>query len=224
VISGKKGGFLDSFTFGNPISKGSNATIHLNSNKTLIKRKLYKDETGHQPEWGKDSDSMSNLLSNEGYSPKLHKSTVDPKNPFDMEGYKIYDYVNGKDLSKIKAPLPLKRQKELLDSVLLLHKNGYVHGDIKKENVIVPDDTNKKIQLIDFDEGFGGNKPGSQVFINDLNKLSELIDFKNFPQLYKIFSKYRAVIKGEVRGKQLQFESMIFGKLYEKFLERLETQ
>lgn len=61
----------------------------------------------------------------------------------------VMGHVNGYSLVHA-APPGLKLHTQLKDALKLLHDNNYVFGDLREQNIMVDDSTNK-VKLIDFD-------------------------------------------------------------------------
>jgi serine/threonine-protein kinase len=88
-------------------------------------------------------------------------------------GYYVMEYVDGIQLEKyVKKYGPLDTKKalaifiEICKGIEAIHDQGYLHGDIKPENIIINEE-DEKIKIIDFGGSF---KKGSFFKVNVISK------------------------------------------------------
>ncbi|KAF8461860.1 hypothetical protein BDZ91DRAFT_735929 [Kalaharituber pfeilii] len=94
------------------------------------------------------------LLSDKGFAPKLQGLENIPG------GWKmvIMQYVGEpyKSLSKLGSKSREQFRDSIMESISLLHANGFVHGDLRPSNVLVSEPTEKAL-IIDFDKAGEAN-------------------------------------------------------------------
>ncbi|KAF8463467.1 hypothetical protein BDZ91DRAFT_731654 [Kalaharituber pfeilii] len=94
------------------------------------------------------------LLSDKGFASKLRGLENIP------EGWKmvVMQYVGKpyQSLSILESESREQFRESIMESVSLLHTNGFVHGDLRPSNVLVSEPTEKAL-IIDFDEAGEAN-------------------------------------------------------------------
>jgi len=111
---------------------------------------------------------LNNLLNKKAFianeinvGKKLKKSSISKLIHNWVEGeytYLLFEYVDGKDLYDFLAencfdPLPEKQARDIIKQIAktlkYIHKAGFVHGDLKLENIMI-EKKSLKVKLIDF--------------------------------------------------------------------------
>ena len=98
------------------------------------------------------------------------------------EGVDLFNWFNAKRIDKIDKTIIRRVFKEMIRLVFILHKNGYVHLDIKLENFIIlkTNDNNIKLSLIDFDM--------THVHCKEKTKLNKMVGTHGYCDYY-IYNK-----------------------------------
>jgi serine/threonine protein kinase len=98
------------------------------------------------------------------------------------EGVDLFNWFNTKRIDKIDKTIIRRVFKEMIRLVFILHKNGYVHLDIKLENFIIlkTNDNNIKLSLIDFDM--------THIHCKEKTKLNKMVGTRGYCDYY-IYNK-----------------------------------
>jgi serine/threonine protein kinase len=94
-----------------------------------------------------------------------------------VEIYKRYertleDEIKGKDGQGIDLPTVAKYLYGMLDGVASFHKAGYIHGDLKPNNIVI---SNGVVKLIDYNESFKAKRPNTStanMYYAPINRIS----------------------------------------------------
>jgi serine/threonine protein kinase len=144
---------IDEFNILDVLGRGGYSVVHLVENKKTGRKYALKCAARYK----KGKDRSERTYTEIKVLEKLkHPNIISLKGHFeDSETiYLVLEYISGKDCSKFfKHNLPTKLQiksvmRQLVESIIYIHKQGIVHRDIKLENILI--DKHFNIRLTDF--------------------------------------------------------------------------
>lgn len=144
---------IDEFNILDVLGRGGYSVVHLVEHKKTGRKYALKCAARYK----KGRDRSERTYTEIKVLQKLkHPNIIRLKGYFEDDEtiYLVLEYISGKDCSKFfKRNLPTKMQvktiiRQLVESVMYIHKQGIVHRDIKLENILI--DKNFNIRLTDF--------------------------------------------------------------------------
>lgn len=126
------------------IGEGAEAKLILRDNNILVKQRMPKTHRVKELD-----DKIRKFRSKREFKvlTKLFESKINVPKPIKIDEKKFefeFEYLKGKVL---KDALDEKFLREAFEQIILMHKNGVVHGDLTTLNMILKDD---KVFIIDF--------------------------------------------------------------------------
>ncbi len=181
------------------IQQGAEAKILLNEkNNLIIKHRISKSYRHSEL----DKKIIKRRTKSETKLLKKASETISvpiPEKPKEFNKI-IMPYIKGKKLSENLDKLPIKKQKEIMETVgkniAKLHKEDIIHGDLTTSNMIfIP--KSKEVFFIDFGLGFISKKIEDKAV--DLHLLKQALEAKHFINwkilLKEVFDSYEKTLK-----------------------------
>lgn len=144
---------IEEFNILDVLGRGGYSVVHLVENKKTGRKYALKCAAKFKKGKNRSERTYTEIKVLEKLK---HSNIIRLKGHFEDDEtiYLVLEYISGKDCSKFfKHNLPTKIQiksvmRQLVESVMYIHKQGIVHRDIKLENILI--DKHFNIRLTDF--------------------------------------------------------------------------
>ena len=179
-LFGKKRHYgLEKYDIIRELGRGGTAVVFKISDRDTQKEYTCKTLFNNKSEDALRETKILRKLKNESYFPQLKRVIRGPKNISIITKYipgeELFEwFVDQLEYNRRPLPNQVVRHifKKMAESTLRLHKNGFVHLDIKLENFIISRDDEMTLTMIDFGSG--------HVYTNKSKDLTQLVGTRGY--------------------------------------------